>query len=63
MAVTIGEYDLVFDMLVGYSIATDALTVGIPKLIVAPLLLCTLMFGPMGYLLYCVVRLLFPLVQ
>lgn len=40
---------LIFDMIVGYSIALDASARGISQLAVAPFLFATLMFGPSGW--------------
>ena len=47
---------LAFDLLVGRWEARDAAGRGISQWIVAPCLLLTFMFGPAGWLSYCVVR-------
>ncbi len=51
---------LVFDLLIGRWIATDASSKGISKFLVAPCLLCTLMFGPVGFLLYTALKYFYP---
>ncbi len=40
---------LAFDMLVGYTMAIDAVNLNISKMIVGPFLFGTLMFGPAGW--------------
>ncbi len=47
---------LVFDLFVGAWEARDALRRGIPRLVMAPCLLVTLMLGPLGLFLYLIVR-------
>ena len=47
---------LAFDLLVGRWEARDAAEHGISQWIVAPCLLLTFMFGPAGWLAYCIVR-------
>ncbi|MDS0474845.1 ABA4-like family protein [Natrinema sp. 1APR25-10V2] len=47
---------LAFDLLVGRWIYRDASRRGIPPLVVSPLLVLTLLFGPVGYLSYCAIR-------
>jgi hypothetical protein len=47
---------LAFDLMVGLYIATDAARVGIVHWWLLPVLFLTLMFGPMGLLLYLVIR-------
>ena len=47
---------LVFDMFVGAWIARDSRRRGIPHLAIIPCLLLTLMFGPLGLLIYVVMR-------
>jgi len=51
---------LVFDLLIGRWIATDAVKNGISKWFVAPCLLFTLMLGPVGFLLYTVLKYFYP---
>ena len=48
---------LAFDLLVGSWEVTDARRRGIPHLLVVPCLLLTFLFGPAGWLLYRVLRL------
>jgi hypothetical protein len=48
---------LAFDLVVGCWISTDARRNRIPHLVVVPCLFFTCMLGPVGYLLYRVVRL------
>src|SRR5262245_11950708 len=50
---------LAFDLLVGYWETLDAQRLAIPRLIMAPILLLTFMFGPAGWLLYGATRLLY----
>lgn len=47
---------LAFDLFVGRWIYRDALGREIPALIVSPVLVLTLLFGPVGYLCYCTLR-------
>ena len=47
---------LVFDLFVGAWIARDARRLAIPHLLVAPLLVLTLLFGPVGLATYLVLR-------
>lgn len=47
---------LAFDLLVGRWIYRDGRRRGIPWAVVAPLLVLTLLLGPVGFLGYCVVR-------
>ncbi|MEM6963174.1 MAG: ABA4-like family protein [Bacteroidota bacterium] len=47
---------LAFDLLVGTWIATNAVKKSISKLLVAPCLLCTFMLGPVGFLLYSILK-------
>lgn len=47
---------LVFDLFVGAWQSRDALRRGVPQLLVVPCLLATLMVGPVGLVLYVVVR-------
>ncbi len=47
---------LAFDLLVGRGIYRDARRRGLSPLVVSPLLFLTLMLGPVGYLLYLIVR-------
>jgi hypothetical protein len=47
---------LAFDLLVGRWELLDARSRGIPHLVVVPCLLGTFMFGPVGWLLYVVLR-------
>lgn len=51
---------LVFDLLIGRWIATDAASKGISKFFVAPCLFCTLMLGPVGFLLYTALKYVYP---
>ena len=48
---------LVFDLFVGAWIARDAIARKIPHLFIVPCLFFTLMFGPVGLLLYVAIRL------
>lgn len=48
---------LVFDLFVGSWIARDAQRLGIGHLLVAPLLILTLLFGPVGLAVYLLLRL------
>ena len=43
---------LAFDLFVGTWIAREALTAGLPRLLIVPCLLLTFMFGPVGLLLF-----------
>jgi hypothetical protein len=47
---------LAFDLFIGSWQVRDAQKHGIPHLLLVPGLLLTFMFGPMGLLLYCIVR-------
>ncbi|MBC7942674.1 MAG: DUF4281 domain-containing protein [Chitinophagaceae bacterium] len=47
---------LAFDLFVGGWIVRSAREAGIPHLAVLPLLPATLMFGPVGFLLFCALR-------
>lgn len=51
---------LVFDLLTGRWIALDAVKNGISKWFVAPCLVFTLMLGPIGFLLYTILKYLYP---
>ena len=48
---------LAFDLFIGSWQVRDARKHGIPHLLLVPGLILTLMFGPIGLLLYCIVRL------
>lgn len=47
---------LAFDLVVGSWLAKDAQQAGISQWLVAPCLFFTLMFGPVGFLLYCCLK-------
>jgi hypothetical protein len=47
---------LIFDLFVGAWEARDARRRGVPHLLLVPCLLATLMIGPVGLLLYVLVR-------
>jgi hypothetical protein len=47
---------LAFDLLIGTWEARDSVEHGVPRWLLAPCLFLTLMFGPMGWLAYVVVR-------
>ena len=47
---------LVFDLFTGAWEARDAVKLGIPRWMVVPCLALTLLFGPMGFLLYLALR-------
>jgi hypothetical protein len=47
---------LAFDLLTGSWEARDSVARGVPRWLLAPCLFLTLMFGPMGWLLYVIVR-------
>jgi hypothetical protein len=47
---------LAFDLLVGTWMSRDALQAGVSRLLVAPCLLLTYLFGPAGWLLYLLLR-------
>ncbi len=49
---------LAFDMFVGAWIVRDAIALRVSSLLVVPVLLATLMFGPVGLLLYIALRFL-----
>ena len=51
---------LAFDLLIGRWIATDASSHKISKWFVAPCLVCTFMFGPVGFLLYFILKYFYP---
>ena len=51
---------LAFDLLIGRWIATDADEKGISKFLVAPCLFCTFMLGPVGFLLYTILKFFYP---
>ena len=51
---------LVFDLLTGRWIALDAVKNGISKWFVAPCLFFTLMLGPVGFLLYTILKYFYP---
>jgi hypothetical protein len=51
---------LVFDLLTARWIALDAVKNGISKWFVAPCLLFTLMLGPVGFLLYTILKYFYP---
>ena len=48
---------LAFDLLIGSWEARDSVERGVPRWLLVPCLILTLMFGPAGWLLYRVVRL------
>lgn len=48
---------LAFDLFVGSWQVRDARQRGVPYLLVVPCLIVTFLFGPIGFLLYCLVRL------
>eukprot|EP00123_Amoebidium_parasiticum_P022123 comp8041_c0_seq1/m.3546 comp8041_c0_seq1/g.3546 ORF comp8041_c0_seq1/g.3546 comp8041_c0_seq1/m.3546 type:complete len:154 (-) comp8041_c0_seq1:357-818(-) len=50
---------LAFDLVVGEFIVKDAMQVGIPAIVRAPVLFFTCMLGPSGFLLYAGVRLFY----
>lgn len=47
---------LAFDLLIGTWEARDSIERGVPRWLLVPCLFLTLMFGPMGWFLYVVVR-------
>jgi hypothetical protein len=47
---------LAFDLLIGSWIAREADKLGLSRVIQAPILLATFMFGPLGYLLFRMVQ-------
>jgi hypothetical protein len=47
---------LAFDLLIGTWEARDSIDRGVPRWLLVPCLFLTLMFGPMGWLIYMVVR-------
>jgi hypothetical protein len=47
---------LAFDLFVGRWIYRDAIRRNISQLVVSPILVLTLLFGPVGYLTYCTIR-------
>lgn len=47
---------LAFDLLIGTWEARDSVERGVPRWLLVPCLFLTLMFGPMGWLLYVLVR-------
>jgi Domain of unknown function (DUF4281) len=47
---------LVFDAFVGRWVHADALERDVPALVLAPILFCVLMFGPLGFTIYLLVR-------
>ena len=47
---------LAFDLLIGTWEARDSVSRGVPRWLLVPCLALTLMFGPMGWLIYMVVR-------
>lgn len=47
---------LAFDLLIGTWEARDAVQRSVPRVLLAPCLFLTLMFGPMGWLLYMLLR-------
>jgi hypothetical protein len=47
---------LAFDLFVGGVIAKQADEIGLSRLIQAPILLLTFMFGPFGYLLFILIK-------
>jgi len=47
---------LAFDLFIGGLIAKQADEIGLSRLIQAPILLLTFMFGPFGYLLFAIVK-------
>jgi hypothetical protein len=50
---------LAFDLLIGTWEARDSLERGVPRWLLVPCLFLTLMFGPMGWLIYVIVRTLY----
>jgi len=51
---------LAFDLFLGRWIATDAVEQKISKWLVAPCLFCTFMLGPTGFLLYFILKNIYP---
>ncbi len=47
---------LAFDLLIGTWEARDSIAHGVPRWLLIPCLFLTLMFGPMGWLLYMTIR-------
>lgn len=47
---------LAFDLLIGTWEARDSVERGVPRWLLVPCLFLTLMFGPMGWLIYVIVR-------
>ena len=47
---------LAFDLLVGMWILNENRSLGIHQIIMAPCLLCTFMLGPVGFLLFMIIR-------
>jgi ABA DEFICIENT 4-like len=47
---------LAFDLLIGTWEARDSIERGVPRWLLVPCLFLTLMFGPMGWLIYVIVR-------
>ena len=47
---------LAFDLLIGTWEARDSVERGVPRWLLVPCLFLTLMFGPMGWLIYSIVR-------
>jgi hypothetical protein len=47
---------LAFDLLIGTWEARDSVARGVPRWLLIPCLFLTLMFGPMGWLLYMAIR-------
>ena len=43
---------LAFDLLIGLWERTEAKRIGLPHLLLAPCLVCTFLFGPIGWLLF-----------
>ncbi|KAI8799855.1 hypothetical protein BJ742DRAFT_745719 [Cladochytrium replicatum] len=56
-ALLMWHHYLCFDLLAGAIIATDAARSGVPRILTWPILGFTLMFGPVGLLMYFAVRL------
>jgi Domain of unknown function (DUF4281) len=54
---------LAFDLLIGTWEARDSVEHGVPRWLLVPCLLLTLMFGPTGWILYMAVRTRYPALQ
>lgn len=51
---------LAFDLLIGTWQARDSVERGVPRWLLVPCLFLTLMFGPVGWLAYMIVRMRYP---